>query len=188
MRVAAACLLLASCSAPVVQAGGDAAAMAVADNISDTMATGWAYVIPDRRFDADSLANRLDRPAFLAGADIGYFADPAITRQYSALQLKTMQADHAGFVTDRDVDGDGQSETYRTGYWHKGDRDGTFLVVFDRGRQRDLVDTTDPRGDGVFMSWHDGTLVVADCNCAADGRVDYALGKLRVTWSDGGTP
>ena len=100
--------------------------------------------------------------------------------QYSTKHLAEMRRDGAGFATTLDLDGDGVPETYRTGFWQKGEEDGDFLVVFEDGWQRDLIDTRD---EATFLSWRSGFLTVSGCNCAIIGDVRYAGKRLRIDWA-----
>lgn len=97
------------------------------------------------------------------------------------------------FVASLDRDGNGRPETYRTGFWReRSGRHGTFLAVYDPVHGDQAVITASAAADevirydwdiGVFLSWHNGDLHVANCNCPRRGDVHYRDGRLTVTWT-----
>ena len=156
---------------------------AAADNVASFSLSDmpWTQVSPEYRFISHSAASRLIRTPGFVRTQLGYFTDGPMLAQYTAGQLREMRRNRAGFVVSLDLDGDGRRETYRTGHWRRDYRyEGTFLVVFEANKQKDLIVTGD---GGTFMSWLDGGLILSDCNCPRAGHVSYRNGKLKVDWN-----
>ncbi len=183
-------LMAASCSGTHAAQNMVDDAPGPAENIVAAAAVETGASLTDLKFVHSQLRLRdpVDRfahfklPSELAGADYGFFDDPAILDQLSRDELSTMISSDYSFRFVADVDGNRRTETYRTGWFRAADGGtGQFLAVDEEGVSKDIWLTEGARP--LVISWHHGSPVIWDCNCDHYAPIIYRGGKLHMHWN-----